>query len=52
MLHSTFGSIEEAENTAARALGREGLAPFRQAAVRLRQDGVEQLVFCSGVHFS
>ena len=33
MLHSTFGSIEEAENMAARALGREGLA-FEWDAVR------------------
>jgi len=33
MLHSTFGSIEEAENMAARALGREGLA-FQWDAVR------------------
>ena len=33
MLHATFGSIEEAENIAARALGREGLA-FEWDAVR------------------
>ena len=33
MLHSTFGSIEESENIAARALGREGLQ-FEWDAVR------------------
>lgn len=33
MLHATFGSIEEVENMAARALGREGLA-FEWDAVR------------------
>ncbi|WP_244437677.1 AAA family ATPase [Roseivivax isoporae] len=33
MLHSTFSSIEEAENMAARALGRDGLA-FQWDAVR------------------
>jgi len=33
MLHATFGSIEEAENMAARALGREGLN-FEWDAVR------------------
>ena len=33
MLHSTFASIEEAENMAARALGREGLR-FQWDAVR------------------
>lgn len=33
MLHATFGSIEEAENTAARALGRDGMA-FEWDAVR------------------
>jgi chromosome partitioning protein len=33
MLHATFGSIEEAENMAARALGRDGLA-FQWDAVR------------------
>ena len=44
MLHSTFGSIEEAENIAARALGREGLA-FEWDAVRAivtRYDGAQQ----------
>ncbi|SMX26832.1 Sporulation initiation inhibitor protein Soj [Pelagimonas phthalicica] len=44
MLHSTFGSIEEAENMAARALGREGLA-FEWDAVRAvvtRYDGSQQ----------
>ncbi|MDU8912138.1 AAA family ATPase [Aestuariicoccus sp. MJ-SS9] len=44
MLHSTFGSIEEAENMAARALGREGLA-FQWDAVRAvvtRYDGAQQ----------
>ena len=44
MLHSTFGSIEEAENMAARALGREGLA-FQWDAVRAvvtRYDGSQQ----------
>ncbi|PHS19409.1 MAG: chromosome partitioning protein [Blastopirellula sp.] len=44
MLHSTFGSIEEAENMAARALGRDGLA-FQWDAVRAvitRYDGTQQ----------
>ncbi|MCC1494743.1 AAA family ATPase [Cognatishimia sp. F0-27] len=44
MLHATFGSIEEAENMAARALGREGLA-FEWDAVRAiitRFDGAQQ----------
>lgn len=44
MLHATFGSIEEAENIAARALGREGLA-FEWDAVRAlitRYDGAQQ----------
>ena len=44
MLHSTFASIEEAENMAARALGREGLA-FEWDAVRAvitRYDGNQQ----------
>lgn len=44
MLHSTFASIEEAENMAARALGREGLA-FEWDAVRAlitRYDGTQQ----------
>jgi chromosome partitioning protein len=44
MLHATFGSIEEAENMAARALGRDGLA-FEWDAVRAvvtRYDGSQQ----------
>lgn len=44
MLHATFGSIEDAENTAARALGREGLN-FEWDAVRAvvtRYDGAQQ----------
>ncbi|QQA45075.1 AAA family ATPase [Pelagovum pacificum] len=44
MLHATFGSIEEGENMAARALGREGLA-FEWDAVRAvitRYDGTQQ----------
>ena len=44
MLHSTFSSIEEAENMAARALGREGLS-FEWDAVRAvvtRYDGGQQ----------
>lgn len=44
MLHSTFSSIEEAENLAARALGREELA-FEWDAVRAlvtRYDGTQQ----------
>jgi len=44
MLHSTFSSIEEAENMAARALGRDGLA-FQWDAVRTvvtRYDGTQQ----------
>ena len=44
MLHATFSSIEEAENMAARALGREGLA-FQWDAVRAlvtRYDGAQQ----------
>ena len=44
MLHSTFASIEEAENMAARALGREGLA-FEWDAVRAvitRYDSTQQ----------
>lgn len=44
MLHATFGSIEEAENMAARALGREGLN-FEWDAVRAvvtRYDGSQQ----------
>ena len=44
MLHSTFQSIEEGENIAARALGREGLQ-FEWDAVRTvitRYDGAQQ----------
>ena len=44
MLHSTFSSIEEAENMAARALGRDGLS-FQWDAVRAvitRYDGTQQ----------
>ncbi len=44
MLHSTFSSIEEGENMAARALGREGLS-FEWDAVRAvvtRYDGAQQ----------
>ena len=44
MLHSTFGSIEEAENMAARALGRDELR-FEWDAVRAvvtRYDGTQQ----------
>ncbi|MGR3573095.1 AAA family ATPase [Brevirhabdus sp.] len=44
MLHSTFASIEEGENMAARALGRDGLA-FEWDAVRAvvtRYDGAQQ----------
>lgn len=44
MLHSTFQSIEDGENIAARALGREGLA-FEWDAVRAvitRYDGAQQ----------
>ena len=44
MLHSTFSSIEEGENMAARALGREGLQ-FEWDAVRAvitRYDGAQQ----------
>ena len=44
MLHSTFSSIEDAENMAARALGRDGLA-FQWDAVRAlvtRYDGTQQ----------
>ena len=44
MLHSTFASIEESENIAARALGRDGLA-FEWDAVRAvitRYDGAQQ----------
>jgi chromosome partitioning protein len=44
MLHATFASIEEGENVAARALGREGLA-FEWDAVRAvvtRYDGAQQ----------
>ena len=44
MLHATFASIEDAENTAARALGRPGVQ-FEWDAVRAvitRYDGVQQ----------
>ena len=44
MLHSTFASIEEGENLAARALGRPGLS-FEWDAVRAvitRYDGAQQ----------
>jgi len=44
MLHATFGSIEDAENIAARALGRDGLR-FEWDAVRAivtRYDGSQQ----------
>lgn len=44
MLYSTFASIEEAENMAARALGRDGLA-FQWDAVRMlitRYDSTQQ----------
>ena len=44
MLHSTFASIEEGENMAARALGRDGVA-FEWDAVRCvitRYDGAQQ----------
>ncbi|WP_299615952.1 AAA family ATPase [uncultured Tateyamaria sp.] len=44
MLHATFGSIEEAENMAARALGRDEMA-FQWDAVRAvvtRYDGAQQ----------
>ena len=44
MLHATFSSIEEAENMAARALGRDGLA-FQWDAVRAlvtRYDSAQQ----------
>ncbi|WP_339773086.1 AAA family ATPase [uncultured Pseudosulfitobacter sp.] len=49
MLHSTFGSIEEAENMAARALGRDELA-FQWDAVRAvvtRYDGAQQAELAS-----
>ena len=44
MLHATFGSIEEAENIAARALGRDGLQFEWDAAraVITRYDGTQQ----------
>ncbi len=44
MLHSTFGSIEEVENIAARALGRDEMS-FQWDAVRAvitRYDGMQQ----------
>ena len=49
MLHATFASIEEAENTAARALGRAGLS-FEWDAVRAvvtRYDGAQQAEFAA-----
>jgi chromosome partitioning protein len=49
MLHATFASIEEAENTAARALGRAGLS-FEWDAVRAvvtRFDGGQQAEFAA-----
>lgn len=49
MLHSTFASIEDAENIAARALGRPGLA-FQWDAVRCvvtRYDGSQQAELAS-----
>ncbi|SED90972.1 AAA family ATPase [Rhodobacter sp. 24-YEA-8] len=49
MLHSTFASIEEGENIAARALGREELA-FEWDAVRAvitRYDGAQQAEMAS-----
>src|SRR5690606_37874969 len=49
MLHSTFSSIEEGENVAARALGREELA-FEWDAVRAvitRFDGAQQAEMAS-----
>ena len=49
MLHATFASIEEAENTAARALGRAGLS-FEWDAVRAvvtRFDGSQQAEFAA-----
>ena len=49
MLHATFASIEEAENTAARALGRAGLS-FEWDAVRAvvtRFDGAQQAEFAA-----
>ena len=49
MLHATFGSIEESENMAARALGREGLR-FEWDAVRAvitRYDDTQQAELAS-----
>jgi len=49
MLHATFGSIEESENMAARALGREGLS-FEWDAVRAvitRYDDTQQAELAS-----
>jgi len=49
MLHATFSSIEEAENIAARALGRPGLS-FEWDAVRAvvtRYDGAQQAEFAA-----
>ena len=53
MLHSTFGSIEEAENMAARALGRDGLA-FQWDAVRAvitRYNGTQQALFQGSIQY-
>ena len=52
MLHSTFASIEEGENAAARALGRPGLA-FEWDAVRAvvtRYDGAQQAEMAGLMH--
>jgi len=49
MLHSTFHSIEDSENLAARALGQDGMA-FQWDAVRAvitRYDGVQQAELAS-----
>ena len=49
MLHATFHSIEEAENVAARALGRDGLSFEWDAvqAVITRYDGAQQAEFAA-----
>jgi len=49
MLHATFSSIEEAENIAARALGRPGLSFEWDAvqAVITRYDGAQQAEFAA-----
>ncbi|MGJ8547354.1 MAG: AAA family ATPase [Sulfitobacter sp.] len=52
MLHATFGSIEESENMAARALGREGLN-FEWDAVRAvitRYDDTQQAELAGLMH--